>query len=94
MKAAVPYRACRAARTEEGTATSLPATLGPEVSNAYALTALEWWIVDRLTPEQVKPALNEAFTHPGPALIDVAVARQELSLPPSASPRLQASTCI
>jgi pyruvate dehydrogenase (quinone) len=41
------------------------------------------WRVD--TPEQVKPALNEAFAHPGPALVDVAVARQELSLPPTIS---------
>jgi pyruvate dehydrogenase (quinone) len=34
-------------------------------------------------PEQVIPALTEAFAHPGPALIDVTVARQELSLPPT-----------
>ena len=33
-------------------------------------------------PEQVIPALREAFAHPGPAVIDVTVARQELSLPP------------
>jgi pyruvate dehydrogenase (quinone) len=39
------------------------------------------WRVD--TPEQVIPALQEAFAHPGPALIDVIVARQELSLPPT-----------
>ena len=39
------------------------------------------WRVD--TPEQVIPALTEAFAHPGPALVDVAVARQELSLPPT-----------
>jgi pyruvate dehydrogenase (quinone) len=41
------------------------------------------WRVD--TPEQVAPALSEAFAHPGPALVDVAVARQELSLPPNIS---------
>jgi pyruvate dehydrogenase (quinone) len=35
------------------------------------------------TPEQIVPALTEAFAHAGPALIDVAVARQELSLPPT-----------
>jgi pyruvate dehydrogenase (quinone) len=38
------------------------------------------WRVEK--PEQVKPALTAAFAHPGPALIDVTVARQELSLPP------------
>jgi pyruvate dehydrogenase (quinone) len=38
------------------------------------------WRVDR--PEQVKGALAEAFAHDGPALVDVVVARQELSLPP------------
>jgi pyruvate dehydrogenase (quinone) len=39
------------------------------------------WRVE--TPEQVEPALLEAFAHPGPAVIDVTVARQELSLPPT-----------
>jgi pyruvate dehydrogenase (quinone) len=38
------------------------------------------WRVE--SPEQVKPALAEAFAHDGPALIDVTVSRQELSLPP------------
>jgi pyruvate dehydrogenase (quinone) len=32
--------------------------------------------------DQLEDALAEAFTHPGPALIDVATARQTLSLPP------------
>jgi pyruvate dehydrogenase (quinone) len=39
------------------------------------------WRVE--TPEQVIPALQEAFVHPGPAVVDVVVARQELSLPPT-----------
>jgi len=39
------------------------------------------WRVE--TPEKVIPALEEAFAHPGPAIIDVVVARQELSLPPT-----------
>ena len=39
------------------------------------------WRVE--TPEQVIPALREAFAHPGAAVIDVVVARQELSLPPT-----------
>lgn len=33
-------------------------------------------------PDQLEPALREAFAHDGPALVDVHVARQELSLPP------------
>lgn len=51
-----------------------------DIANAAGIRG---WRVD--TPEQVKPALNEAFAHAGPALIDVAVARQELSLPPTIS---------
>lgn len=39
------------------------------------------WRVE--TPEQVIPALQEAFAHPGAAVVDVVVARQELSLPPT-----------
>jgi pyruvate dehydrogenase (quinone) len=38
------------------------------------------WRVER--PDQVRLALTEAFAHDGPALIDVVVNRQELSLPP------------
>ena len=34
-------------------------------------------------PEQVEPMLMQALRHPGPALLDVVVNRQELSLPPS-----------
>lgn len=34
-------------------------------------------------PEQIGPALEEAFAHNGPALVDVAVNRQELAMPPS-----------
>lgn len=34
-------------------------------------------------PEQIQPALVEAFAHRGPALVDVAVNRQELAMPPS-----------
>ncbi len=33
----------------------------------------------------LEAALHAAFTHDGPALVDVAVARQELSLPPKLS---------
>ena len=34
-------------------------------------------------PVDVEPALKEAFAHNGPALVDVIVNRQELSIPPS-----------
>jgi len=34
------------------------------------------------TPEQVRPMLTQAFEHNGPALVEVIVNRQELSLPP------------
>jgi pyruvate dehydrogenase (quinone) len=35
------------------------------------------------TPEQVRPLLVKALSHPGPALVEVVVDRQELALPPS-----------
>ena len=35
------------------------------------------------TPEQVRPMLLEAFQHKGPALVEVMVNRQELSMPPT-----------
>jgi pyruvate dehydrogenase (quinone) len=35
------------------------------------------------TPEEVRPALTQAFAHDGPALIEVVVNRQELSMPPT-----------
>jgi pyruvate dehydrogenase (quinone) len=35
------------------------------------------------TPEQVRPMLVDALRHNGPALVDVAVSRQELAMPPS-----------
>ena len=34
-------------------------------------------------PEQVRPTLQKALAHNGPALIDIAVNRQELAMPPS-----------
>ena len=34
-------------------------------------------------PKQLKKALDEAFAHDGPALLDVATARQELTIPPA-----------
>jgi pyruvate dehydrogenase (quinone) len=32
-------------------------------------------------PQEVRPALERAFAHDGPALVDVAVNRQELAMP-------------
>jgi pyruvate dehydrogenase (quinone) len=34
-------------------------------------------------PEQVRPLLAQALSHPGPALVEVVVDRQELALPPT-----------
>ncbi|MGC2289682.1 MAG: ubiquinone-dependent pyruvate dehydrogenase [Thermoplasmata archaeon] len=35
------------------------------------------------SPEQVRPALTQALQHPGPALVEVAVSKQEVVLPPT-----------
>jgi pyruvate dehydrogenase (quinone) len=35
------------------------------------------------TPDQVGPAIEKALAHNGPALVEVAVSRQELSMPPT-----------
>src|ERR671919_143383 len=35
------------------------------------------------TPEEVRPMLAQALNHDGPALVEVVVNRQELSMPPS-----------
>ena len=37
------------------------------------------------TPEELKPALEQAFAYDGPALVEVLVHRRELSIPPSIS---------
>lgn len=39
-----------------------------------------------VTAEQVRPALEQAFQHNGPALVEVFVNRQELSMPPTIKP--------
>jgi pyruvate dehydrogenase (quinone) len=36
-------------------------------------------------PEELRPALSEALAHDGPALVEVLVNRQELSMPPTIS---------
>ncbi|GAX57915.1 hypothetical protein [Streptomyces olivochromogenes] len=40
---------------------------------------------DLTTEDQLEDALRAAFEHDGPALVDVRVARHELSLPPKLS---------
>jgi pyruvate dehydrogenase (quinone) len=35
------------------------------------------------TPEQVRPMIDHALAHDGPALVEVLVSRQELSMPPT-----------
>ena len=35
------------------------------------------------TPEQVRPMIAQALQHDGPALVEVRVSRQELSMPPT-----------
>jgi pyruvate dehydrogenase (quinone) len=35
------------------------------------------------SPEQVRPMVAQALAHPGPALIDAIVARQEIAMPPA-----------
>jgi len=35
------------------------------------------------TPEQVRPMIAQMLSHPGPALLDAVVARQEVAMPPS-----------
>lgn len=34
-------------------------------------------------PEQVRPAIEQALAHPGPALVEARVSRQEISMPPT-----------
>ncbi len=48
------------------------------MSNAMGILGLR---VDESA--QLEPALREAFAHPGPALVDVRVASQELAIPPA-----------
>jgi pyruvate dehydrogenase (quinone) len=49
-----------------------------DVANATGLLGIR---VER--PEELRPALERALAHPGPALVDVIVNRQELSMPPT-----------
>ncbi|MGA2152753.1 MAG: thiamine pyrophosphate-dependent enzyme, partial [Geobacteraceae bacterium] len=37
------------------------------------------------TPDQVRPMIAQALTHDGPALVEVLVNRQEISMPPTIS---------
>ena len=42
-------------------------------------------VIAQDTPEQVRPMLTQALRHDGPALVEVRVSRQELSMPPTIS---------
>src|ERR1700737_1886606 len=43
------------------------------------------WGLTAETPNQVKPMIAQALEHDGPALVEVVVSRQELSMPPTVS---------
>ena len=61
-------------------------TYGTELVNpdfAKVASAMGMFGVRVETPEQIKPALAEAFAHEGPALVEVLVNRQELAMPPT-----------
>ncbi len=62
------------------TATDLVETDFSKLAEAVGILGLR---ADR--PEQVKSMLTQALEHEGPALVDVAVNRQELALPPAIS---------
>jgi thiamine pyrophosphate-dependent acetolactate synthase large subunit-like protein len=49
-----------------------------EIANAAGMLGIR---VEK--PEDLQPALTQAFNHNGPALVDVVVHRQELSMPPT-----------
>lgn len=50
---------------------------------AKIATASSIWGARVTQPEELQPALEAAFAHDGPALVEVLVNRQELSMPPS-----------
>lgn len=50
---------------------------------AAVARAMGIWAGRAERPEQLRPMLAEALAHPGPALVDVVVARQELAMPPT-----------
>ena len=50
---------------------------------AQIATASSIWGARVTQPEELQPALEAAFAHDGPALVEVLVNRQELSMPPS-----------
>jgi len=57
--------------------------VNPDFAAMARAMGVAGWRVER--PGQLRAALQEAFAHPGPALVDVVSARQELVMPPKAS---------
>jgi len=55
----------------------------PDFAEVARAVGLHGERVDR--PDQLDDALRAAFAHPGPAVVDVVTARQELALPPKIS---------
>lgn len=55
--------------------------LNPDFAQLAAAAGILGIRVD--VPEDVRPALEKGLAHPGPALIEVVVNRQELSMPPT-----------
>ncbi|HWU70519.1 MAG TPA: ubiquinone-dependent pyruvate dehydrogenase [Pseudoxanthomonas sp.] len=55
----------------------------PDFAAMARAIGIAGWRVER--PKELRGALEAAFAHPGPALVDVVSARQELVMPPKAS---------
>jgi pyruvate dehydrogenase (quinone) len=55
----------------------------PDFAKIAEATGLPGLTAER--PEQVRPMIAEAFAHDGPALVEVAVHRRELAMPPTIS---------
>jgi hypothetical protein len=73
--------ACERGHNWAGVETYGTAFHGQNFANIAIASGIRGWHVE--APEHVRSALSEAFAHPGPALIDVVIDRQELSLPPT-----------
>jgi pyruvate dehydrogenase (quinone) len=57
--------------------------INPDFAAMARAMGVGGWRVER--PGELRDALQAAFAHPGPALVDVVSARQELVMPPKAS---------
>ena len=62
----------------------LRAVLSGRYHDRFEVADGEWRFVERVVhPDDLEAALLRAFEHDGPALVEVMVARQELSVPPT-----------